>query len=128
MSVFGRVLKSLTGVFRGTPEPVSAPRPVPEEVPHERQVSNYDQPEVTYPRGWGQADRAFWDAEVPPDYRRYYSEDEWDNAQEAFEQGWMYPSRSQEAVQEYRDRFFDISTMDQDQFDWQAFREWYAAQ
>lgn len=125
MSVFGRVFKGLTSLFKGTPERVSPPT----EIPREQHVSDYGQPEqVSYPRGWSQADREFWDAEVPADYRRYYSDEEWGDAQQAFEQGWMYPSRSLESVQEYRDRFFDISTMDEDQFDWHAFREWYAAQ
>jgi hypothetical protein len=122
--MFGRVLKSLAGFFKDTPGRVSEP----EEIHREAPVSEYGQPEVTYPRGWNQADIDFWRAQVPDDYRRYYTDEEWDEAQEALEQGWMHPSRSEDAVRPYREHFFEVSTMRADQFDWRAFREWYAAQ
>jgi hypothetical protein len=123
VSLLGRVFRSLFRGNKGTPQPVSKPTEVQREtLPQFEPVEET----VTYPSGWNANDRKLWDAQVNPAMHRYYSQDEWEAAQEALEQGWMFPSRSKESVQPYRDEFFRISTVTEDQFDWRAFREWYA--
>lgn len=121
MSLFGRVFKALFGAGKGTPERVSEPVEVKRESP----VPGGDNGPVTYPSGWNANDRRFWDKEVPPDFRPYYTADEWDEAQDMLEQGWMFPHRPKEAVQEYRNRFYRLATINEKQFDWAAFKEWY---
>ena len=74
MSVFGRVFKGLTGLFKGTPKRVSSPSTTPEEIHREPAVPGYDNGDVTYLPGWNESDKRFWDKEVEPEYRRYYTQ------------------------------------------------------
>ncbi len=80
-----------------------------------------------YREGWDKNERDFWDAE-PNTYRELYDAQEWHDLQEAFQMGWIETGMSKEDHAQWREQFYDISGVEPQSFDWEAFREYWAEQ
>ena len=80
-----------------------------------------------YRDGWGENERDLWDTE-PNTYRELYSADEWEQLQEAFHNGWLETDMSKEQHEQWREMFYDISGVEPQSFDWEAYREYWAEQ
>lgn len=114
-------------IFKSAPKP--SPPPVPEPPRKPPPEPPYDhRGEIPYPSGWSTEDKRFWDANIPRSmYRDFDSDEQWREAQQAFDDGWMHPHMSLESVEPYRRRFFRITGMPERVFNWGAFKDWYAA-
>lgn len=76
-----------------------------------------------YPDDWSQAARDFWDNE-PNTYRELYDDSrEFEQLQNAFDQGWIATGISKEEHEQGRQEFYAISGTQESSFDWEAFRE-----
>ena len=77
-----------------------------------------------YPESWGDAERELWDRE-PFTVRDLYDADEWRNAQELFEEGWLNTvDPLLEDRYDAREAFYDLVGIDGRSFDWEAWREY----
>lgn len=77
----------------------------------------------TYPDHWSQAERNIFDTE-PNTLRALYDQDEWDELQDAFYDGWLETGLSKEEHQAARERFYAVSGVVESSFDWEAWRRY----
>lgn len=112
----------------GVPEPKRPEKkpPPPPEPPVEGLDWDNHGP---YPEHWTQSQRDLWDSE-PQTYRQFYTADEWEQLQEAFDYGWFHhrEGMSKEEHEQWRQRFYDISGVTESSFDWEEFRAYIAGE
>lgn len=91
-------------------------------------MSRYD--DDRYPDDWGESQREFWDSQPTANPIYYEDSNEWERAQEAFQQGWMDDQRKDEHsgvdwsdILAAREEYYEISGTDSEDFDWEAWRE-----
>lgn len=80
----------------------------------------------TYPDDWQPHEIDFFNAE-PNNYRELYSAREWDELQDSFYTGWLENGISPTEHDEARERWYDLSGVLKESFDWQAYREYIDA-
>lgn len=95
--------------------------PEPEDRRISPQVDRLFAVKNTYPKKWSPRAREFFDEE-PNTYRGLYSQEEWDDLQDAFYRGWIVTGISKPEHEQGRQDFYDISGVTEASFDWEAFR------
>ena len=83
----------------------------------------------SYPDDWGPHEIDFFNSE-PQTFREFYTEEEWEDLQDAFAYGWIYfrdendRKISKGEHEQARQRFYDITGTQESSFDWDGYREY----
>lgn len=77
---------------------------------------------------WGPAEQHFWTLTAASDPRDYDAMSEFNVVEQAFYGGWMdnWSGMSYEEHEEWRQVFYELTGLSDEDFDWDAFRDYLA--